>query len=93
MALYAPFRRKIGFKCNLGYDGMKRYLRRVAKRSNRQFQHSLNIPVNMVRKLKLSESIVELKMKEDYIIIKKVGETLESIAIEDEENKDYTIHY
>ena len=74
--------------------GMKRYLRRVAKRSNRQFQHSLNIPVNMVRNLKLSESIVELKMKEDYIIIKKVGETLEgSGSIEDEENKDYTIHY
>jgi len=92
MALYAPFRRKIEFKCNLRYDGMKRYLRRVAKRSNRQFQHSLNIPVNMVRKLKLSESIVELKMKDDYIVIKKVGETLESNHTKNEDD-DYTIHY
>ena len=93
MALTAPFRRKIEFKCNLRLYSMKRYLRRVAKRSNRQFQHSLNIPVNMVRKLNLSECIVELKMKDDSIIIKKVGDTLENIAIEDEENKDYTIHY
>lgn len=72
---------------------MKRYLRRVAKRSNRQFQHSLNIPVNMVKKLKLSESIVELKMKDDYIIIKKVGETLESMdSVDDTKDDDYTIH-
>lgn len=48
----------------------------------------------MVRKLNLSESIVELKMKDDYIIIKKVGDTLEGTSsIEGEENKDYTIHY
>ena len=75
--------------------GMKRYLRRVAKRSNRQFQHSLNIPVNMVRKLKLSESIVELKMKDDSIVIKKVGETLESMdSVDNTEDDEYvTIHY
>jgi len=76
--------------------GMKRYLRRVAKRSNRQFQHSLNIPVNMVRKLKLSESIVELKMKDDSIVIKKVGETLEDVSSVDDTKEDdeyVTIHY
>lgn len=75
--------------------GMKRYLRRVAKRSNRQFQHSLNIPVNMVRKLKLSESIVELKIRDDSIIIKKVGETLESMdSVDNTEDDEYvTIHY
>jgi len=73
---------------------MKRYLRRVSKRSNRQFQHSLNIPANMVRNLKLSESIVELKMKDDYIVIKKVGETLESMdSIDNTKDDDYTIHY
>jgi len=77
------------------YD-MKRYLRRVAKRSNRQFQHSLNIPVNMVRKLKLSESIVELKMKDGYIVIKKIGDTLEGISSFDDtedDDENVTIHY
>ena len=74
--------------------GMKRYLRRVVKRSNRQFEHSLNIPVNMVRKLKLSESIVELKMKDGYIVIKKVGETLENMnSVDNTKDDDYTIHY
>ncbi len=82
------------FKCNLRLDSMKRYLRRVVKRSNRQFQHSLNIPVNMVRKLKLSESIVELKIRDDCIIIKKVGDTLESMdSVDNTEDDDYTIHY
>jgi len=76
--------------------GVKRYLRRVAKRSNRQFQHSLNIPVNMVRNLKLSESIVELKMKDGYIIIKKIGDTLEGISSFDDtedDDENVTIHY
>jgi len=73
--------------------GMKRYLRRVTKRSNRKFEHWLSVPANIVRELELSESIVELKIKDGSVVMKKVGETLESSSIEDEENKDYTIHY
>ena len=48
----------------------------------------------MVRKLKLSESIVELKIRDGYIVIKKVGETLESVDhTKNTEDDDYTIHY
>jgi len=47
----------------------------------------------VVRKFGLSESIVEITIKEDYFIVKKIGEKLEgsSSVDEDEENKDYTI--
>ena len=50
----------------------------------------------MVRKLKLSESIVELKMKDGYIVIKKVGDTLEGISSFDDtedDDENVTIHY
>ena len=73
---------------------MKRYLRRVVKRSNRHFQYSLNIPANMIRKLELSECIVELKIKDNSIVIKKVGETLENMdSVDNTKDDDYTIHY
>ena len=71
---------------------MKRYLRKIIKQSNRKFEYRLSVPANVVRKLGLSESIVEIIIKEDYFIVKKIGDTLES-TMEDEENKDYTIHY
>ena len=75
------------------YD-MKRYLRKITKRSNRKFEHWLSIPANIVKELELSESIVELKIKDGSVMVKKVGDTLENTSsIEDEENKDYTIHY
>ncbi len=75
--------------------GMKRYLRTVSKKSDSRFAHLLSIPVDVVRKLGLSESIVEITIKEDYFIVKKIGEKLDgsSSVDEDEENKDYTIHY
>ena len=74
---------------------MKRYLRKIIKQSNRKFEYRLSVPANVVRKLGLSESIVEITIKEDYFIVKKIGEKLEgsSSVDEDEENKDYTIHY
>ncbi len=94
MALTAPFRRKMEFKCNLRLNSMKRHLRRVVKRSNRQSQHSLNIPANMVKALELSECIVELKIKDNSIVIKKVGETLENInSVDNAKDDGYTIHY
>lgn len=73
---------------------MKRYLRKVTKRSNRKFEHWLSVPANIVKELELSESIVELKIKDGYFMVKKIGDTLEDTSsIEDEENKYYTIHY
>ena len=73
---------------------MKRYLRKVTKKSDRKFEHWISVPVKFVRELELSESIVELKIKDGYFTVKKIGDTLEDTSsIEDEENKDYTIHY
>ncbi len=72
---------------------MKRYLRTVVKKRKTRFEHVMNIPAKIVKELDLSGNIVELKIKDGSVMVKKVGETLESIAIEDEENKDYTIHY
>ncbi len=54
---------------------MKRYLRTVTKRSDRVFSHTINIPANMVKKLELSGNIVELKIKDNSIIIKKLAES------------------
>ena len=74
---------------------MKRYLRRVTKRSNRKFEHELSVPANIVKELELSESIVELKIKDGYFIVKKIGDTLESVSsIDDtEDDENVTIHY
>jgi len=52
--------------------GMKRYLRRVAKRNDRIFAHTINIPVKLVGELGLSDAIVELKIKDGSIMIKKL---------------------
>jgi len=74
---------------------MKRYLRKVSKKSDSRFAHLLSIPVYVVRKFGLSESIVEITIKEDYFIVKKIGEQLDGVSsiddIEDDEN--VTIHY
>ncbi len=74
---------------------MKRYLRKVTKRSNTKFEYTLSVPAFFVRKLGLNDNIVELKIKDGYFMVKKVGESLEKANSfdEDEENKDYTIHY
>ena len=71
---------------------MKRYLRTVVKKRKTRFEHVMNIPAKIVKELDLSGNIVELKIKDGYFMVKKVGDTLDS-SIEDEENKDYTIHY
>ncbi len=54
---------------------MKRYLRKVTKKSNMKFEHGMSIPADMVRKLDLSGSIVELKIRNDSIIIQKLPES------------------
>ena len=74
---------------------MKRYLRKIIKQSNRKFEYRLGIPANVVRKLGLSESIVEITIKEDYFIVKKIGEQLDGVSsIDDtEDDENVTIHY
>jgi len=54
---------------------MKRYFRTVTKRNDRVFSHTLSIPVDIVKKLELSDSIVELKIKDGLIVIKKLAES------------------
>ena len=54
---------------------MKRYLRTVTKKSKSKFEHVMSIPVDMVRKLELSGNMVELKIKDGSIIIKKLAES------------------
>jgi len=73
---------------------MKRHLRTVVKKSSTKFEHVMNIPAKIVRDLGLSESIVELQIKDGYFIVKKIGEKLDSSgSVEDEEEDGVTIHY
>jgi len=53
---------------------MKRYFRTVTKKSKSKFEHVMSIPVDMVRKLELSGCMVELKIKDDSIVMKKLAE-------------------
>lgn len=67
-------------------------MRKVSNKNKSKFEHLISIPVDIVRKLELSECIVELKIKEDYFIVKKIGEKLDG----DNHIKDdpyTTIHY
>ena len=50
---------------------VKRYLRRVTKRNDRVFAHTISIPAELVIELELSNTIVELKIKDGFIVIKK----------------------
>ena len=74
LVISARFTKKIGLSSIWDMYDMKRYLRRVVKRNDRVFSHTLSIPVDMVRKLELSGSIVELKIKDGSIIIQKLAE-------------------
>jgi len=71
---------------------MKRHLRTVVKKSSTKFEHVINIPAKIVKELGLSGNIVELKIKDGYFIVKKIGEKLDDInSIEDDPYT--TIHY
>jgi len=74
---------------------MKRYLRKITKRSNRKFEHELSIPAHIVRELDLSECVVELKIKDGYFTVKKIGDTLgkSNSLDENEDDENVTIHY
>ena len=75
---------------------MRKYVRRITKRNDNVFSHTISIPAKFVRKLGLSDSLVELKIKEDFIVIKKIGDTLEGISSVDdteEDDENVTIHY
>ena len=70
---------------------MKRYLRKITKRSRGKFEHSLSIPADFVRELDVSDCIVELKLNDGKIIISKMKETNDS-ASKDESDEDFTVH-
>ncbi len=53
---------------------MKRYFRTVTKKSKSKFEHTMSVPADIVRKLDLSGNIVELKIRNDSIVIKKLPE-------------------
>jgi len=73
---------------------MKRYLRKVTKRSNTKFEYTLSIPAFFIRKLGLDDNIVELKIKDDSMVIKKIGEKLENTSYDKPEDSKYvSIHY
>ena len=75
---------------------MRRYLRKVSKKSNSKFEHGICIPAKIVKELGLSESIVELKIIDGYFTVKKIGDTVEGVSPVDETKEDdeyVTIHY
>ena len=51
---------------------MKRYLRRVTKRNDRTFAHTISIPAEIVRELDLSDAIIEFEIKDDSVVMKKI---------------------
>ena len=51
---------------------MKCYLRRVTKQNDRVFVHTTSIPAEIVKEMDLSDVIVELKIKDGSIVIRKV---------------------
>ena len=76
---------------------MKRYLRKITKRSRGKFEHSLSIPADFVRKLNLSDCIVEIKKDGDSLIIKKIEEKIENNTLttkneSDNNDDDFTVH-
>ena len=72
MALYAPFRRKIEFKCNLGYVWYEALSQKSNKTKRPSFAHTISIPAKLVLELGLSDSMVELKIRGGSIVIKKL---------------------
>ena len=74
---------------------MKRHLRTVVKKSNTKFEHVMNIPAKIVKELELSGNIVELKIKDGYFTVQKIGDTLDGVSsIDDtEDDENVTIHY
>jgi len=75
---------------------MKRYLRTVINKRKTKFEHSINIPAKIVRELGLSGNIVELKIKDGYFTVQKIGDTLDGVSsIDDteEDDENVTIHY
>jgi len=74
---------------------MKRHLRTVVKKSSTKFEHVMNIPAKIVKELELSGNIVELKIKDGYFTVQKIGDTLEGVSSVDdtEDDENVTIHY
>ena len=72
LVISARFTKKIGLSSICDMYCVKRYLRIVTKRNDRVFSHTINIPAKLVLELGLSNAIVELKIKDGSIMIKKL---------------------
>ena len=68
---------------------MKQYVRRMAKRNDRTFAHTISIPAEFVRKFGMSDVMVQVVGKNNEIHIKKIGNTTTNMT----DDEDYTIHY
>ena len=69
---------------------MKQYVRRMTKRNDRTFAHTISIPAELVRKFGMSDVMVQVIGKNNEIHIKKINNSTTNIP-EDDEN--VTIHY
>ncbi len=69
---------------------MKQYVRRMTKRNDRTFAHTISIPAELVRKFGMSDVMVQVIGKNNEIHIKKLNNTTTNIP-EDDEN--VSIHY
>lgn len=49
------------------------YSRKVVRGSKKRFDYSINIPAEVVRKLELQDSYVQIKLEKDTIIMKKIS--------------------
>jgi len=69
---------------------MKQHVRRMTKRNDRTFAHTISIPAELVRKFGMSDVMVQVIGKNNEIHIKKISNSTNNIPEED----DYmTIHY
>ncbi len=53
----------------------KSHFRKIIKDRLEKEQYSLNLPLEIVQILNLDDSMVEIKIRDDAMIIKKTGET------------------
>ncbi len=71
---------------------MKQYVRRMTKRNDRTFAHTISIPAELVRKFGMSDMMVQVIGKNNEIHIKKINNSITNM-IDEEEDENVTIHY
>ncbi len=69
---------------------MKQHVRRMTKRNDRAFAHTISIPTELVRKFGMSDVMVQVIGKNNEIHIKKINNTTTNVPEDDEY---VSIHY